>query len=189
MPVEASVPELQALSAAEVDWQEISFRKRVRARASNRAALSVAPPTAAELRGSQVFLDAPWSEDLQRAITARCSRVTASAHAATVFIATNPWKPNCRLTTLAAILLGAWVIPPETYINASGVALKYDSALATRRRVWVSTAARAAFPNTWLLLLELLSAHAGHTWTSFFRQKSLHGEGAIEKGVLRCWRS
>ena len=182
MPVEASVPELQALSAAEVDRQETSFRKRVRARASNRAALSVAPPTAAELRGSQVFLDAPWSEDLQRAITARCSRVTASAHAATVFIATNPWKPNCRLTTLAAILLGAWVIPPETYINASGVALKYDSALATRRRVWVSAAARAAFPNTWLLLLELLAAHAGHKWSLLSSPEEFAAEKVRSKG-------
>ena len=45
------------------------------------------------------------------------------------------------------------------------MALKYDSALAARRRVWVSAAARAAFPNTWLLFMELLSAHASHKWS------------------------
>ena len=127
-----------------------------------RAALSAAPPTGDELRGSHVFLDAPPSADLQQAITLRGSRVTASAHVATVFIATHPWQPTQRLTTWAAVLLGAWVIPPETYVTASGVALKYESVLRTRRIVWVSAAARAAFPKTWLLLLELLSAHTGH---------------------------
>ena len=99
-----------------------------------------------------------------------------------MFIATNPWKPSCRLTTLAAILLGTWVIPPETYINTSGVALKYDSALATRRRVWVSVAARAAFPNTWLLLLELLAAHAGHKWSLLSSPEEFAAEKVRSKG-------
>ena len=165
LAAESRVPALRAAAAEEATRQDKSFKKRSGHHLRLQETFAAEPPTDAELRRSRVFLDSGGLfADLRDAITSYEGLLTDRLDNAVAFIAENPWQPSDCLVTFAAILRGAWVIRKSTYILGSGVALKYSSALNTRRKLWVSEHARAQFPAAWLLILELLSVMT-HKWT------------------------
>ena len=157
------------MALAEADRQNKSYVQRVNARDRLRATLAPSPPSADELKQCRVFLDVPNGRSadqiLRHALASHRAVSTDSMHTATIFIGDNPWHLTQRLVQWAAVLSGSWVVTPNVFIKGSGACVKYHSALETRRRVWVSEAARAAHPKTWILLLEVMSVQPRHKWT------------------------
>jgi hypothetical protein len=107
-----------------------------------------------------------WTNELRVRLGDLAGKVASDLHRASLFISADPRNPRNVLLTLAASLLGAWVVSPAVFLNNPGPCVKYNSGLWTKRAIWASPDFRMAFPRAWALILELLIVHGGnHRWT------------------------
>jgi len=163
--------ELDAEAVAEKKRQLKSRQQRENAQIRLSSATTAAAPSQDELHRVRVYVDG----DLRASdrLPSRFSREVASREAlelqqpysATVFIAANPWAPVEHVITWIAVLKGAWILTPTSFMRKSETALKFNPAVMTKRKVWVSDAVRVAHPEIWRAMLEVLDAYAGNKWT------------------------
>jgi hypothetical protein len=95
-------------------------------------------------------------------------------HRASLFISADPRNPRNALLTLAACLLGAWIVSPAIFLGSQGACVKYLCGLQTKRVIWVSTSFCNTFPRAWALILEIVNARkpkwkflgSAHEWAA-----------------------
>jgi len=113
-----------------------------------------------------VFLEPRGTED-QRVQIARMHgvRLTERRIEADVFVATDPTHTGLR-TAWAVRLLGTWVVAPETLLHPAmqGAALKWKSALDTRRRLYWTPAACEAYPKVVRVVQTILAQKDMRQW-------------------------
>ena len=145
--------------------QDASLAQRARGENRMGATLIAAPPRDDEIQRACVFVGVSVrrSSDWDAAVVRREARIALSPFEATIFVCTNPWSPGDAVAWLAA-LRGCWIMTPAAFVGTSGAALLYQSALPTKRFVWVSAAARADHAVIWRCILEAMSTFTGHKW-------------------------
>ncbi len=85
--------------------------------------------------------------------------------ASDVFVAADPTRHGLR-TAWAVRLAGGWVVAPETLLHPTmqGAALRWESALVTRRRLYWTLAACRAFPKVVQPIKDLITQTGRCQW-------------------------
>ena len=113
-----------------------------------------------------IFLES-WGTDDQRVqIThMKGARLTERRTEADVFVATDPTQTGLR-TAWAVRLLGTWVVAPETLLHPAmqGAALKWKSALDTRRRLYWTPEVCQAYPRVVALVETIITQKDTRQW-------------------------
>ena len=161
---EEQTEELKAEGLEELRRQAKSRAQRTARRARVSQLTSPSPPSDAELRQANVFIDRDvvLPEEWDSAVSKHQLRIVADVAEASIFVATNPWKPSTCISW-AACLIGAWVLNPSVIVTAKGPCLKYKAALNTKRTIWVSAEFKQRYSRIWLTILEALNRHV-HRW-------------------------
>jgi len=113
-----------------------------------------------------VFLESWGTEDQRVQITQmKGARPTERRIEADVLVATGPTHTGLR-TAWAVRLLGTWVVAPETLLHPAtqGAALKWKSALDTRRRLYWTPAACEAYPKVVRVVRAILAQKGTRQW-------------------------
>jgi len=154
-------------SVMELARQDESYRSRLNDRKRYAAKTTAVPPTLLEVRACSASLDdgLMWTNELRVRLGDLAGKVASDLHRASLFISADPRNPRNVLLTLAASLLGAWVVSPAVFLNNPGPCVKYNCGLGTKRIIWASPGFCRTFPHAWALILELLNVGGRHRWT------------------------
>ena len=118
----------------------------------------------------------------------RCKRVDDCV-LADVWVSRDPAKPNGK-THVCASMKGGLVVSPTWWHTLPGIALAYKRALRLIRRIYVSVACQAAYPDGMIALRRLIAlgrcdtagskCQLGRNWEAFRRRashrSSIHGQ-------------
>ena len=77
---------------------------------------------------------------------------------ANLFVERDARVPKNTIVTLAACLVGAWIITPPVLLGLPGPCIKFKKALGTKRFIWASPDFMAMHPLEWQLILELMNS-------------------------------
>ena len=123
-------------------------------------------PNDEELRGSTIFVDegCVLPPDWPAILARHEARVVTEVYKASVFVAMQPWMPNCALIKLAVRLNGGLLLTPDVLSGPSGACARYEAALKTKRIIWVSDAFRTSHQHEWHVLLEAMVAYPHRKW-------------------------
>ena len=157
--------DLNALTLLEQVRQLKSLRARQAAGQNQLAQLQNAPPTKDELHRARIMLDTGMSSSLEsRDLSCHEALEVCDPWKATVFVAKTPWKVNNSMISWAAALLGVWIVTPASLRLELAPALKFTSALKTRRHIWMSAAFRREHILLTQLILECAHASSFKAW-------------------------
>ena len=113
-----------------------------------------------------LFLESCGTDDQRVQITKMQGvRCTERRTEADVFVASDPTQTGLR-TAWAARLIGTWVVAPETLLHPrmQGAALKWKSALDTRRRLYWTPGACHAYPKVVTLVETIITRTDTRPW-------------------------
>ena len=114
-----------------------------------------------------IFLESCGTDDQRVQIThMKGVRFTERRIEADVFVATDPTQTGLR-TAWAVRLLGTWVVAPETLLHPAmqGAALKWKSALDTRRRLYWAPEVCQAYPKVVAFVETIITQKDTRQWT------------------------
>jgi len=140
---------------------EVSLKNRSQVRRRLDQIVTASPPTQAELHGQRVFIAdevfAQHREALLLALRAFAATKVSDEAMAHVFVVQDVGNAGSRIS-LAASLVGAWILTASAFCIDGGAAVKLAVALAAPRTIWASSAFRQR--AEWILLLETVSEHS-----------------------------
>ena len=113
-----------------------------------------------------LFLESCGPDDQRVQITKMQGvRCTERRTEADVFVASDPTQTGLR-TAWAARLIGTWVVAPETLLHPrmQGAALKWKSALHTRRHLYWTPGACHAYPKVVTLVETIITRTDTRPW-------------------------
>ena len=152
-------------SAVEKVRQDKSYADRLKARINYANKTKAVPPTDAEMQSVRVFVDdgvvlpREWLATLVKYDGIRRNE----PYEATMFVADLPSSPRNSTISLAAVMMGAWVVTPAVFVGQQGASIKYDS-IAQKRLVWVSESFKQTFAREFIVLLEVLKRKPELNW-------------------------
>jgi hypothetical protein len=160
-----ATPLLQAEAHREDIRQGKSHKARQAARARVAARLRGACPSAVELHGKRIYVEGQPDGDIHRVLAAGEMQLVGNLADANIFVCQNPWKPCNKLIMWAAVLSGAWIMTAATLVGSGpATCIKFDCALRTRRKIFVTPLFRDEEPGIYMLILELMIATGTKKW-------------------------
>ena len=161
---EEQTPQLDQEAFDEAKRQASSYRERAGKRAKYAHQTHATPPTVEELKHCHCYLaedvassnvcDHVWHYKL----SSLGGMVVNKLWDANLFVERDARVPKNTIVTLAACLVGAWIITPPVLLGLPGPCIKFKKALGTQRIIWASPDFMAMHPLEWQLILELMNS-------------------------------
>ena len=131
---------------------------------AKRQASSYTPPTVEELKHCHCYL----AEDVASSnlcnhvwhykLSSLGGMVVNKLWDANLSVERDARVPKNTIVTLAACLVGAWIITPPVLLGLPGPCIKFKKAMGTKRFIWASPDFMAMHPLEWQLILELMNS-------------------------------